>query len=137
FQLLYLDRIPQHAALNESVELVREAGHPHAAGMGNAILRKLAAAPLPRKPLVETTAAFAERLGHPLWLAERWVKNYGREAALSVCPFDQQEPPCSALFADSSSDAPDRTAKAFPRMDDGSRLVAEIAAAAQTTPRRI
>ena len=43
FQLLHMDRIPAHAALNESVEMCRAAGQPHAAGMVNAVLRKLAA----------------------------------------------------------------------------------------------
>ena len=36
FQLLHMDRIPAHAALSESVELCRAAGHPHATGMVNA-----------------------------------------------------------------------------------------------------
>src|SRR5271170_2635439 len=44
FQLLHLERIPAHAALSESVELCKAAGEPHAAGMVNAVLRKVAAA---------------------------------------------------------------------------------------------
>ena len=71
FQILHLQRIPVHAALNESVELVRAAGHPQAAGMVNAVLRKLVGAPPVRQPLIEPVAAMAERLGHPRWLAER------------------------------------------------------------------
>ena len=47
FQLLHLDRIPAHAALSESVELCRAAGEPHATGMVNAILRKVAAVQKP------------------------------------------------------------------------------------------
>jgi 16S rRNA (cytosine967-C5)-methyltransferase len=43
FQLVHLERIPAHAALSESVELCRAAGEPHATGMVNAVLRKLAA----------------------------------------------------------------------------------------------
>jgi 16S rRNA (cytosine967-C5)-methyltransferase len=42
FQLLYLDRIPVHAAIDESVELVKQFGHRFASGMVNAVLRKLA-----------------------------------------------------------------------------------------------
>ncbi len=41
FQLLLLDRIPAHAAIFESVELAKVSGNPHAAGMVNAVLRKL------------------------------------------------------------------------------------------------
>lgn len=131
FQILHLARIPVHAALNESVELVRFAGHPHAAGMVNAVLRKLATAPAPRQPLVESTAAFAERLGHPLWLAERWVKLYGRAAAEAVCASDQQPPSASELFA------PGTGGPSLPPMDPGSRLVAELAAASQPGAARV
>ncbi len=42
FQLLFLDRIPAHAAIDESVELAKQSGHRFAAGMVNAVLRKLA-----------------------------------------------------------------------------------------------
>ncbi len=128
FQLRYLDRIPAHAALSESVELVRAAGHPHAAGMVNAILRKLTRQPSAKPKLYETTAAFAERLAHPLWLADRWVQNYGRTAALAICTHDQQEPDTASLFT------PDLD---LPHLDDGSRLVAELAAAAHPAPTRI
>jgi 16S rRNA (cytosine967-C5)-methyltransferase len=122
FQLLHMDRIPAHAVLNESVEMCRAAGQPHAAGMVNAVLRKLAAAQKPGARIFESPAAFAERLGHPLWLVERWVTAYGREAALAICEYDQREPQAGGFFAETPADAP--------QMDDGSRLVAELAAAA-------
>jgi 16S rRNA (cytosine967-C5)-methyltransferase len=127
FQLLHLDRIPAHAALSESVELVR-AGAPFAVGMVNAVLRKLSTAPKPGERLHESTAAFAERLGHPLWLVERWVATYGRAAAIAICEADQQEPGCGALFADEAD---------MPVMDDGSRLVAELAAVALPGARKV
>jgi 16S rRNA (cytosine967-C5)-methyltransferase len=122
FQLLHLDRIPAHAVLSESVELCRFAGQPHATGMVNAVLRKLAAAQRPGQRVFESVAAFSERLGHPQWLVERWVAAYGRETALKICEADQKEPAEGALFSESGGD--------LPQMDDGSRLVAELAAAA-------
>jgi len=150
FQLLYLDRIPAHAALNESVEMCRAAGQPHAAGMVNAVLRKLAAEqstaqsrdviePTSQKrdvghPMHESTAAFAERLGHPLWLVERWVAAYGREAALAICEYDQHEPGRGAIFPEEDGTVAGPDGEGAPRMDDGSRLVAEIAAAAMPIP---
>ncbi len=127
FQLLHMDRIPPHAALNESVELVRVAGHAHAAGMVNAVLRRLTTAPPVRKPMVESAAALAERLGHPLWLVEGWIEQYGRAAAEAICAFDQREPGCGTIFADETETRP------MPVMDAGSRLVAELTAAAQPT----
>ncbi len=122
FQLLHMDRIPAHAALSESVELCRASGNPHATGMVNAILRKMAKEKAPGERVFESPAAFAERLGHPLWLVDRWVKEYGRASALKICEADQEEPGRGGLFAEPE--------EGLPEIDDGSRLVAEIAAAA-------
>jgi 16S rRNA (cytosine967-C5)-methyltransferase len=136
FQLLHMDRIPAHAALSESVELCRAAGEPHATGMVNAVLRKVASAQKPGVRIHESTAAFAERLGHPLWLVERWVKAYGREAALAICEADQQEHASGGMFAEASSEGETASA-ALPVMDDGSRLVAEVAATAVPAAKRV
>jgi 16S rRNA (cytosine967-C5)-methyltransferase len=151
FQLLHMDRIPAHAALSESVELCRAAGEPHATGMVNAVLRKVASAQKPKERSFESTAAFAERLGHPLWLVERWVKAYGREAAIQICEAGQQAHGVGGMFvagaasdlasaSASGSDSDSASASGsiggeagaavLPVMDDGSRLVAELAAAA-------
>jgi 16S rRNA (cytosine967-C5)-methyltransferase len=129
FQLLHLDRIPAHAALSESVELCRAAGEPHATGMVNAVLRKLAAAQKPGVRIHESVAAFAERLGHPRWLVERWAATYGRDAALAICEADQKESGEGGMFAESGGD--------MPQMDDGSRLVAELAAVAMPGAERV
>jgi 16S rRNA (cytosine967-C5)-methyltransferase len=126
FQLLHMDRIPAHAALNESVELCRAAGQPHAAGMVNAVLRKLTRLPKPAAKLYETPNAFAVRLAHPQWLVERWAATYGRDAALAICEYDQHEPPDGSLFAAAPTESEPGV---LPQIDDGSRLVAEIAAA--------
>jgi 16S rRNA (cytosine967-C5)-methyltransferase len=129
FQLLHLERIPAHAALSESVELCRAAGEPHATGMVNAVLRKLAAAQRPGVRVFESVAAFAERLGHPQWMVERWVKAYGHDVALKICEADQKEPAEGGMFSESGGD--------MPHMDDGSRLVAELAAAAMPGAKRV
>lgn len=129
FQLLHLDKIPAYAALGESVELCRAAGEPHATGMVNAVLRKLAAAQRSGTRVYESVAAFAERLGHPLWMVERWVAAYGRETALKICEADQKESAQGGLFGESGGD--------LPQMDDGSRLVAELAAAAMPGAKRV
>ncbi len=130
FQLLHMDRIPAHAALSESVELCRAFGEPFATGMVNAVLRKVAAAQKPGTRLFESTAAFAERLAHPRWLVERWVAVYGREAALKICEAGQREPDEATMFAEVGGDV-------LPFMDDGSRLVAELAAVAVPNAKRI
>ena len=129
FQLLHLNRIPPHAALSESVELCRAAGESHATGMVNAVLRKLAASKKPPQRIFESVAAFSERLAHPQWLVERWVVNYGREAALQICEAGQREPAAGKWFSESGG--------ALPQIGDGSRLVAELAAAATPAAKNV
>jgi 16S rRNA (cytosine967-C5)-methyltransferase len=91
YQLLYLDRVPAYAAISESVELVKQAGETFAAGMVNAVLRKLAR--LPREsanPKMENATQIAEAYAHPVWMVERWCRAYGMNAAMEVCRFDQE-----------------------------------------------
>jgi 16S rRNA (cytosine967-C5)-methyltransferase len=97
--------------------------------MVNAVLRKVAAAQKPGVRIHESVAAFAERLGHPRWMVERWVAEYGRETALKICEADQKEPSPGGMFSESGG--------GLPQMDDGSRLVAEIAAAAMPGAKRV
>ncbi len=133
FQLRHMDRIPAHAALSESVELVRAAGHPKAAGLVNAILRKFSTQSGPRKPIAESIDTMSKRLGHPDWMVRRWETFYGRGAASAICEYDQHEPTRGQLFAhDQIAEEIDTNL-----IDDGSRLIAELAAASHPSPERI
>jgi 16S rRNA (cytosine967-C5)-methyltransferase len=128
FQLLHMDRIPPHAAINESVEMARANGAAHAAGMVNAILRRVQRekdAPR-RTPLIVTVTP--EEQAHPEWLLARWRKHFGAAATRRIAAYDQQEPPSGMLFAPEEG---------LPQIDDGSRLIAEITAAAVSSPKRI
>jgi 16S rRNA (cytosine967-C5)-methyltransferase len=141
FQVRHMDRIPPHAALSESVELVRAAGQPKTAGLVNAVLRKLLAKPRPGKPIVQSLDAAATRLGHPAWLVRRWEAAYERAAALAICEYDQHQPAEGSLFGPSmesghiNSDTDSEAAADL--LDDGSRLVAELAAISHPRPQRI
>ena len=95
FQILHMNRIPARAAIDESVELAKRAGHRFASAMVNAVLRKLAG--LPSAGSAEDAAgdtACAE--AHPDWMVERWIEFYGVEAALAICRHGQF-PPVSVL----------------------------------------
>jgi 16S rRNA (cytosine967-C5)-methyltransferase len=86
-----MDRIPARAAIDESVELAKQAGHRFASGMVNAVLRKLAGAP--RLDLPEETAAeLALACAHPAWMVERWAGFYSIEAARALCRHGQTQP---------------------------------------------
>ncbi len=94
FQLQYLDRIPAHAAIGESVALAKQAGHKFASGMVNAVLRKIAAQPKPQ-PLPAANPnpkELAEVTAHPAWIVERWAAHYGIETARAICAHGQQQP---------------------------------------------
>jgi len=82
YQLLFLDRVPAHAAVNESVEEVRRRGQQHAAGFVNGVLRHLARRPDLRDWPVRTGDA-VERLAieqsHPDWLVRRWYARFGAQ----------------------------------------------------------
>jgi len=94
YQLFYLDRIPARAAINESVELVKRARKKSAAPFVNAVLRKLAKTPAePPAHLADPADDLARHLAHPRWLVERWISQYGAEAAGAICAYDQQLPP--------------------------------------------
>jgi 16S rRNA (cytosine967-C5)-methyltransferase len=103
-QLLLLDRIPAHAAIFESVELTKASGNPHAAGMVNAVLRKLANAP--KLEMVPTAAGDLARVyAHPQWMVTRWAKAHGVAEAAAICRFDQQPPPTTVRLMDSRAEA--------------------------------
>ena len=79
YQLLFMDRIPPRAAVSETVELCRAKKLSRAAGLVNAVLRRVAEnrEHLPPIPGEGTAEYLACRCSHPLWLAERLVKAHG------------------------------------------------------------
>jgi len=95
YQLMFLDRIPARAAINESVELVKRARKTSAAPFANAVLRKIADSPRVEHGTAEDATQLAERFAHPAWLVERWVANFGLEKSAAICRYDQQVPATS------------------------------------------
>ena len=77
YQLRYLDRIPPHAAVAESVELVKRAHKRSAAPFANAVLRKVNRGPV-------AWPDPATRVSAPEWMLERWQRQYGMEAAEGI-----------------------------------------------------
>jgi 16S rRNA (cytosine967-C5)-methyltransferase len=133
-QLLLLERIPAHAAIFESVELVRQSGNAYAVGLVNAVLRKLAQDPR----LAERDALAA----HPGWLRDRWAAAYGTQIMEAICRYDQLPPPATVRLAKDAADAGLEPAVYVSRaarvtggeipshlrlQDEGSQLIAEVA----------
>src|SRR5205823_1209383 len=89
YQLSFLDRIPAHAILHESVEIVKQARKRSAAGLVNAVLRKLERN---RFAFSASGNGLATTYAHPQWLIDRWVQQFGFGAAEQICRYDQQIP---------------------------------------------
>jgi 16S rRNA (cytosine967-C5)-methyltransferase len=101
YQLQFLSRVPAHAAIFESVELVKAARKRSAAPFVNAVLRTIAGAGaediVAEDVLSEISKSpdsitLAQNAAHPVWLVERWIEHYGIEAARQICTHDQMVP---------------------------------------------
>ena len=102
FQLLELDRIPASAAVKDAVDLTGKLGKRSAAGLVNAILRRVSRErkdlPLPQRPddPGDREAALmhlATTLSHPRWLVARWLDRVGFEAAERWARFNNAPAP--------------------------------------------
>src|SRR5580704_14204423 len=74
YQIRFLDRVPGHAAVNDSVELARKAGKASAASFVNAVLRRAIREPLD----------VPESSSTPQWLLDRWIAQYGSDVANGI-----------------------------------------------------
>ena len=95
YQLLFMDRIPARAAVDGSVGLCRELGYDRAAGLVNAVLRRVDRErdALPQVPGKGTAAYLSTLYSHPLWLVEEIVALRGYDGAEAVLRADNTEPP--------------------------------------------
>lgn len=88
YQLLFLDRVPAHAVVNEAVEMARQATHRGGASFTNAVLRRIARTPRLEEWPVEEEADEARRLAvewsHPTFLVRRWLARYGDRRTRSI-----------------------------------------------------
>ncbi|MBI5141000.1 MAG: 16S rRNA (cytosine(967)-C(5))-methyltransferase RsmB [Nitrospirae bacterium] len=89
YQMLMLDRIPVHSAVNESVELVKKSGSG-ASGLVNAVLRSIARnmEEIENNPPKDTATMFS----HPQWLVKRWIARYGEAQAEALCRANNEIP---------------------------------------------
>lgn len=79
YQLLFLDKIPARAAVNESVALCRACGLSRAAGLANAVLRRVSEniSALPDIPNVGSVEHLSIKYSHPEWLVSRLIEEQG------------------------------------------------------------
>ena len=91
YQLKYMDKIPDSAAINESVKLAKKYGHQGTAGLVNGTLRNIIRYPekivFPDKEK-EPAKFISTYYSHPLWLVESWLRDYGFEDTVKLCEYN-------------------------------------------------
>ncbi|MDP4096819.1 16S rRNA (cytosine(967)-C(5))-methyltransferase RsmB [Paenibacillus sp. P96] len=97
YQIVYLDRIPDHAVVSEAVNLAKRRGHQGISGMVNGVLRSMLREP--EKLLLPDNLSAVERIAlehsHPEWLVKRWIAQYGEETAEAICRANNEPPAVS------------------------------------------
>jgi 16S rRNA (cytosine967-C5)-methyltransferase len=94
YQIFWLDRIPNHAAVNETVEIAKRGGMGPQSGFVNALLRGYL------REFESTRKALAELkknepfigYSHPDWLVSRWSERWGLESTVSLLEWDNRPP---------------------------------------------
>ncbi|MGI5825601.1 MAG: 16S rRNA (cytosine(967)-C(5))-methyltransferase RsmB [Bacillota bacterium] len=93
YQIKYMDKIPDSAAINESVKLAKKYGHQGTAGLVNGTLRNILRHPekivfpdRENNPAEYISVCYS----HPLWLVQRWLTEYGFEETVKLCEYDNK-----------------------------------------------
>lgn len=97
YQMHYLQRIPDHAAVSEAVKLAKRKGHAGIAGLVNGVLRnvirKRNELTVPHHlPQAEQIALLHS---HPVWLVERWISQFGADETARICEANNRSPKVS------------------------------------------
>ncbi|MGD0206715.1 MAG: 16S rRNA (cytosine(967)-C(5))-methyltransferase RsmB [Verrucomicrobiota bacterium] len=94
YQIFWLDRIPDHAAVHETVELAKQNGFGAQAGFVNAVLRGYLREHDETKKLLAGLKISQPALGwsHPEWLVARWQKRWGIEKTASLLEWNNTPP---------------------------------------------
>ncbi len=98
YQILFMDKIPDHCAVDESVEIAKINLGNSFARLVNAVLRNLLRTlPTlsPPKPQDNPTQNIPITLSHPAWLVNRWIKRLGPDETEALCRANNKIPPIS------------------------------------------
>jgi len=93
YQMIYLDRIPDRAAIFEAVEIAKERGHKGIASLVNGVLRNIQRQGLPSLDEVsDPVERLAIETSHPVWLVTRWVNQFGYDKTKEMCEINLTAP---------------------------------------------
>ncbi|CAG9607462.1 16S rRNA (cytosine(967)-C(5))-methyltransferase RsmB [Pseudoneobacillus rhizosphaerae] len=93
YQMEFLDKIPDHAAINEAVEIAKKRGHKGVAGFVNGVLRNIQREGLPSvSNIQDPIERVSVETSHPYWLVERWSKQFGLDKTKEMCELNLLAP---------------------------------------------
>lgn len=98
YQLFWLERVPDHAAVHETVELAKHFGFAPKAGFLNAVLRGYTREREETRGALEQLKQTEPAIGYsqPEWLVDRWQKRWGREKTIALLKWNNTPPPTFA-----------------------------------------
>ncbi|AKM18476.1 16S rRNA (cytosine(967)-C(5))-methyltransferase RsmB [Geobacillus stearothermophilus] len=97
YQMVYLDRVPDHAAIFEAVEIAKRRGHRGIASLVNGVLRTIGREGLPSLEAIHDSGKrLAVATSHPEWLVRRWIGQYGFEETARMCETNLRPPQSTA-----------------------------------------
>ncbi|MGM8214419.1 16S rRNA (cytosine(967)-C(5))-methyltransferase RsmB [Bacillaceae bacterium W0354] len=86
YQFVYLTKVPDHAVINEAVNIAKKNGHKGISNFVNGVLRNIQREGVPSFDLIEDNIEkLSIRTSHPTWLVRRWVDQYGYDLTESMC----------------------------------------------------
>ena len=98
YQILYMDSVPDNAAVNESVQLAKEFRKTSASGMVNAVLRNFIRRDKKYDIPEHETERMSVEYSVPVWLAESLTADYGKDMAENLLSDSLGEPPLYIRF---------------------------------------
>lgn len=107
YQLFWLERVPDHAAVHESVEMAKSMGFESKAGFMNAVLRGYTRERDETRSALEALKQNDPATGYsqPDWLVERWQQRFGKEKTIALLKWNNTPPPTFARLNTLKADA--------------------------------
>jgi 16S rRNA (cytosine967-C5)-methyltransferase len=98
YQMLFMDRIPAYAAVDEAVEMIQLRFGNNFSRLANGVLRNIQRAPMEWPPIESVVEKkelkmLAQMFSHPEWLLKRWIEQFGWKETAALAEADNRIPP--------------------------------------------
>lgn len=84
YQLLYMNKVPSSAAVNECIKIAKRRGLNYASGLINAVLRKISTNGIVMPENEDSVEYLSVKYSCPQWLIGKWLKEYGKDNTVGI-----------------------------------------------------